>query len=77
VRAATWWLLTRISRTADAGNVREFGVYTKDHQDLISYLRNHAVTTIAMESTGTYWQTPFNALQKAGLSGNVISHNFL
>jgi hypothetical protein len=47
-------------------NVREFGVYTKDHLLLIDYLRAHQITTVAMESTGSYWQTLFNALQQAG-----------
>lgn len=47
-------------------NVREFGVHTKDHQELISHLYTCEVTTIAMESTGSYWQTLFNALQQAG-----------
>ncbi len=36
-------------------NVREFGVYTKDHQQMIEYLHTNGITTIAMESTGTYW----------------------
>lgn len=47
-------------------NVREFGVYTKDHEALIAYLWKSGTTTIAMESTGSYWQTLFNALQTAG-----------
>jgi transposase len=47
-------------------NVRSFGVYTQDHQQLIDHLRQHGITTIAMESTGSYWQTLFNALQEAG-----------
>ncbi len=47
-------------------NVREFGVYTKDHKALIVHLQKHGITTIAMESTGSYWQTLFNALQQAG-----------
>ena len=47
-------------------NVRSFGIYTKDHQELILYLRHSGVTSVAMESTGTYWQTLFNALQQAG-----------
>jgi transposase len=46
-------------------NVRQFGVYTKDHQQLIDYLRNAGVTFIAMESTGNYWQTLFSVLQEA------------
>src|SRR3954469_4750204 len=47
-------------------NVRSFGVYTQDHQELILHLRQHGITTVAMESTGSYWQTLFNALQEAG-----------
>jgi transposase len=47
-------------------NVREFGVYTKDHEQLITHLYACGVETIAMESTGSYWQTLFNALQMAG-----------
>lgn len=47
-------------------HVRSFGVYTKDHEALIVHLRNAGITSVAMESTGSYWQTLFNALQKAG-----------
>jgi len=47
-------------------HVKEFGVYTPDHQKMIDYLRSYHITTVAMESTGSYWQTLFNALQKAG-----------
>lgn len=47
-------------------HVREFGVYTADHQELIAHLRQFQITTVAMESTGSYWQTLFNALQQAG-----------
>ncbi len=46
-------------------NVREFGVCTKDHEELITHLYACGVTTIAMESTGSYWQTLFSALQQA------------
>ncbi len=47
-------------------NVRSFGVYTQDHERLILHLRQYGITTVAMESTGSYWQTLFNALQEAG-----------
>jgi transposase len=47
-------------------NVKEFGVYTSNHQNLIEHLSLYRITTVAMESTGSYWQTLFNALQKAG-----------
>lgn len=54
-------------------NVREFGVYTKDHLTLIEYLHSFQITTVAMESTGSYWQTLFNALQSAGFDVILVN----
>jgi len=54
-------------------NVRSFGVYTKDHELLISHLTDHGITSVAMESTGTYWQTLFNALQRAGFEVMLVA----
>ncbi len=56
-------------------NVREFGVYTKDHEKLIAHLQSAGITTVAMESTGTYWQTLFNALQNAGFDVLLVGGN--
>lgn len=49
-----------------AGQVAEFGVYSCDHQAMIDWLRAHQIVTVAMESTGNYWQTLFSSLQAAG-----------
>ena len=54
-------------------NVRSFGVYTQDHEQLILHLRQHAITSVAMESTGSYWQTLFQALQKAGFEVLLVA----
>lgn len=54
-------------------NVRSFGVYTPDHEQLILHLRQHAITSVAMESTGSYWQTLFQALQKAGFEVLLVA----
>lgn len=56
-------------------NVRSFGVYTQDHQQLIDHLRQHQITSVAMESTGTYWQTLFNSLQQAGFEVLLVGGN--
>ena len=40
---------------------------------MIQYLRDHRITTIAMESTGSYWQTLFAALQDAGFEVILVS----
>jgi transposase len=55
------------------GDVSEFGVYTQDHQQLIEWLNGHGITTIAMESTGSYWQTLFSALQRAGFEVLLVN----
>ena len=53
--------------------VRSFGVYTKDHQEMVAYLQSKGVETIAMESTGNYWQTLFTALEKAGFEVFLVT----
>lgn len=53
--------------------VRSFGVYTKDHEQLITHLADHGITSVAMESTGSYWQTLFNALQRAGFEVILVA----
>jgi transposase len=55
------------------GEVQEFGVYSSDHQNMIDYFTAHKVETIAMESTGSYWQTLFFALQKAGFEVLLVA----
>lgn len=56
-------------------DVKCFGVYTKDHQEMILYLRSRDIATIAMESTGNYWQTLFAALEKAGFEVFLVCGN--
>jgi len=53
--------------------VREFGVYTNDHNLAIEWLKEAGITTIAMESTGSYWQTFFTALQSAGFEVLLVN----
>lgn len=54
-------------------DVQEFDVTTKGHQDAISFLKRHHVKTIAMESTGPYWQTIYFILQEAGFEVVLVS----
>jgi len=47
-------------------DVKEFGVYNEDLQAVASWISEHQIKTVAMESTGTYWQSLFTVLQSAG-----------
>lgn len=57
----------------DAQDVREFGVYSEDHQVLCEWLRENHIETIAMESTGTYWQNLFSSLVVAGFDVILVN----
>lgn len=57
----------------ESKDVREFGVYSKDHLQIIAYLNSREVTSVAMESTGSYWQPLFLALQNAGFEVLLVS----
>jgi len=54
-------------------DVREFGVYTEDHHKLVNWLSSRGISTVAMESTGSYWQTLFSALQRAGFEVLLVN----
>ncbi len=47
-------------------DVKEFGVYNEDLQNLCTWLSENEITTVAMESTGNYWQNLYAVLQSAG-----------
>lgn len=53
-------------------DIVKFGVYTEDHKKLIAYLKDKQVIHVAMESTGSYWQSLFLALQKAGFVVSLV-----
>lgn len=57
----------------DAEDIREFGVYSEDHRKLCAWLSKNDITSIAMESTGTYWQTLFSALAAAGFEVILVN----
>lgn len=57
-------------------DVKTFNVYTKDHEAMIEWLHQKQIVTVALESTGTYWQTLFCSLQTAGFDV-VLSNNYI
>jgi len=56
--------------------VREFGVYNEDLLALTQWLQANEIKTVAMESTGTYWQSLFTTLQGAGLEVILCNGKF-
>ena len=46
--------------------VDTFGAYSADLHQIVAHLRQHGVTTVAMESTGVYWIPLFELLEAEG-----------
>ena len=47
-------------------DVREFGVFDQDLRECAAWLKSHGIETIAMESTGSYWQNLYDVLIETG-----------
>ncbi len=62
-----------VSVGQNSQDVKEFGVYSEDHQKLCEWLKKHEVNTIAMESTGTYWQNLFSSLVAYGFDVILVN----
>jgi transposase len=45
-----------------ADDFREFGVFNEDLYKIVEWLRENGIQTVAMESTGTYWQALYAVL---------------
>ena len=57
----------------NAQDVKEFGVFSEDQQEMCTWLHEHQVTSIAMESTGTYWQNLFSTLVSSGFEVILVN----
>jgi transposase len=60
----------------DPEDVKEFGVYACELKELVDWLLLHNIKTVAMESTGTYWQNLYAALQDASIEVVLANGKF-
>jgi transposase len=57
-------------------DVREFGVYNEDLKDISNWLKENDIQTVAMESTGTYWQSLYSVLIAYGFQVILCNGKF-
>ncbi|MBK8848427.1 MAG: IS110 family transposase [Bacteroidetes bacterium] len=57
-------------------DVKEFGVYADDLTAICMHLKQHGITSVAMESTGNYWQNLFVELIKHGMDVTLCNGKF-
>ena len=57
-------------------DVKEFGVYADDLSAISLHLKQHGITAVAMESTGSYWQNLYVELIKHGFEVTLCNGKF-
>ena len=57
-------------------HIRKFGVYTTDLQALCQWLVSMGITTVALESTGSYSKNLFIMLQQHHLNPILVNGSF-
>jgi len=57
-------------------DVREFGVYNNDLSSISDWLKKSQIKTVAMESTGTYWQSLYAVLLSDGFQVILCNGKF-
>lgn len=57
-------------------DVKEFGVYADDLTQICLHLKEHHITSVAMESTGNYWQNLYVELTKNGFDVTLCNGKF-
>lgn len=57
-------------------DVKEFGVYADDLTAVCLHLKEYGVTSVAMESTGNYWQNLYVELERHGMQVTLCNGKF-
>ena len=57
-------------------DVKEFGVYADDLTAICLHLKEHKITSVVMESTGSYWQNLYVELIKHGFDVTLCNGKF-
>lgn len=57
-------------------DVKEFGVYADDLIEICKHLKSFGVTSVAMESTGNYWQNLYLELERHGMEVTLCNGKF-
>lgn len=52
---------------------QQFGTFTQDLHDLVAYLSENGIDTVAIESTGIYWVNLYLLLEQSGIEPYLVN----
>jgi transposase len=70
------WVCVGFTSEAASCLIREFPAHTAGLRAIAAFLREHQVTTIAMESTGIYWVPLYELLQAEGFEVLLVDPSY-
>jgi transposase len=70
------WVCVGFTAEAGSGLTREFPAHTDGLKAIAAFLREHRVTTVAMESTGIYWVPLYELLQAEGFEVLLVDPSY-
>jgi hypothetical protein len=70
------WVCVGFTTDAASCLIREFAAHTEGLQAIASFLREHQVNSIALESTGIYWVPLYELLQAEGFEVFLVDPSY-
>jgi hypothetical protein len=70
------WVCVGFTTEADSRLIQEFPAHTDGLKAIVAFLREHQVTSIAMESTGVYWIPLYELLQAEGFEVLLVDPSY-
>src|SRR6266478_6315645 len=70
------WVCVGFASAADSCLIREFPAHTAGLKAIAAFLREHQVSTVAMESTGIYWIPLYELLQAEGFEVLLVDPSY-
>src|ERR1051325_4492565 len=70
------WVCVGFTTDAASCLIREFPAHTAGLKAIAAFLREHQVTTVAMESTGIYWVPLYELLQAEGFEVLLVDPSY-
>lgn len=70
------WVCVGYSNGANTGFIQEFPAHTDGLQQILAFLRQHQVATVAIESTGIYWVPLYELLEANGFEVFLVDPSY-
>jgi transposase len=76
IGAGSHWVCVGYSTDDNSDLIREFPAHTDGLQQVLAFLRQHEVVTVAMESTGIYWVPLYELLDANGFEVLLVDPRY-